>query len=517
MKKVLIIFILSLLTINSGNVILSQGDHDKIEQLFHNKSLRNFENDINPTRTQINDFEVQELIDKEYQDFHWSIKKRLLNKEEISQIVFDKLYQAKITATRALTKGITPKKQNPTISRKSVDSPCDNMDFEQGNVNGWSLTRGDVDGSAPYSFIGEYPVSAGSYHQFFGNGTDRVTGIPTNNPLNGNYSVMLGNGTGVGAKAARMSQTFLVDSNNYLYTYSYAVIFESPDEHTLNELPYFTVRVFDEDGNNVPCGEYSVIADADNAPGYSKTTWYRTTVLYQDWQNVFTNLKDYIGQNVTIEFTSGDCSLTGHFGYTYLDASCDNGNLTASKNLICEGDSSILSAPDGAANYLWSNGDKTSSTTVYDGGTYTCSITPFQGGGCSVTMDISIAKKPKPIANFTATSFEICSNDLINLTDQSSIDTDGTIANYKWDFGDGIITPASNGVISGVPQTSGNYQNPSHQYTTPSNVDIQLIVESTDGCFDTHVVSLIVNETPIIEAGPDQEVCENTSVILNAS
>jgi len=329
------------------------------------------------------------------------------------------------------------------------------MDFEAGDLSGWTLTRGNVDGSAPYSFVGEFPVGPGAYHQIFAGGLDPVCGIPRVGPLGGGFATRLGNGTGVGARAARIKQTFLVDATNYLFTYSYAVVFQSPVGHGLNQQPYFTVRVFDSLGNSVPCGEYSVIADAASAPDYETTTWGGSTVLYKDWTNVFANLSAYIGQNVTVEFTSGDCSLTGHFGYAYVDASCAFSDIIASSSTICAGDSTLLTAPPGADTYLWNTGATTQSIWAYTGGLYSVILTPFAGGGCSVDLDITITEFPSPTALFTPASNQVCLGTPMQFTDQSTTTVAGVITGLRWDFGDGIITPISSGAIIAVAYIRG--------------------------------------------------------------
>ncbi len=493
-------------------------EHDGIEHYFESKPLAVFENDLELSEDDFYNQPLIEFIDDQYQIFHADIESRIKNGEEISDAEFLVEYTNYIAQTHAAIDAEKFPQQPPiAYTPKVIDGPCVNMDFETGDFTGWELTRGDVDGSVPYSYVGEFVVGPGAYHTVFGGGVDPVTGIPMVNPLQGAFSVRLGNGIGTGARAARMRQTFLVDATNYLFQYSYAVIFESPNNHTLNELPYFTVRVFDELGGNVPCGEYSVIADAASAPDYESVMYGGTVVLYQNWQTVFTNLSAYIGQNVTIEFTAGDCSLTGHFGYAYVDASCNVEQLTASNDIICTGDSSILTAPPGAASYLWSNGATTPSTTVYAGGNYTCLLTPFQGGGCDLLLDIDILENPTPTANFTSNTLVGCIGDSIHFTDQSTIPPPGVIANYRWDFGNGVITPISNGPIVAVPNTTGTYTAPSHHYGTSGLFDVQLYVESTDGCTDSIVIPVTINDLPVVVAGVDQEVCEGVAVTLNGA
>lgn len=498
--------------------IVAQHNHEGLEQLCHSKTFAVFVNDLDVAPDDFQHQPLLNLMDNEYQNFQTSIRSRLSEGIEITHEQFESEYETMLSSTRnqivLLNELELPVPGFPT---KLLNGPCVNMDFEDGDFNGWDLTRGNVDGSVPFSYVGEFSVGPSAYHQIFGAGVDPVTGIPTVNPLGGTFSARLGNGIGTGAIGARMSQTFLVDATNYLYTYSYAVVFESPNGHTLNELPYFTVRVFDELGNNVPCGEYSVIADATNAPNYLTTNFGGETILYQDWQTVFTNLSAYIGQNVTIEFTAGDCSLTGHFGYAYVDASCAMNQIIASNNIICTGDNAVLTAPAGAASYLWNTGETTQQITVTSGGNYSCTLTPFQGGGCEIVLDIDITENPTPTANFSSNTLVACVNEVIDFTDLSSIPLPGIITNYRWNFGDGISTPLSNGAIMAVPNTTGTYLAPSHTYISSGVFNVELYVESADGCSDNIIIPVTINALPIVVAGIDQTVCAGTAVTLSGA
>ena len=453
-------------------------DHGGIEHYFASKPIAAFEIDLELSEDDFYNQPLIEFVDDQYQIFHSYIEERIDNGEEFSDEQFLTEYADFVAETK---ESILQQKfpQSPPVQNtpKIIDGPCVNMDFETGDFTGWELTRGNVNGAVPYSYVGEFIVGPGAYHSIVGGGNDPVTGIPRVNPMGGNFSVRLGNGTGTGARAARMRQTFLVDATNYLFQYSYAVIFESPNNHTLNELPYFTVRVFDESGASVPCGEYSVIADAASASDYQSVG----NVLYKDWETVFTNLSAFIGQNVTIEFTSGDCSLTGHYGYAYIDASCEIDEITATLDTICTGQTSILTAPPGVESYLWSTGETTQSITVATGGTYTCQLTPFQGGGCSLLLEFILVENPTPIADFNSSTVSGCLGDVVDFTDLSSIPAPGTIIGYQWDFGDGISTPLSTGAIGAIPNTTGTYTAPSHLYGSSGNYNVELYVESADG------------------------------------
>ncbi|MCH2231103.1 MAG: PKD domain-containing protein [Crocinitomicaceae bacterium] len=496
--------------------LFAQSIHEEMDHLFESTSLLTFESDLNLNTSDYDNTMLLDIIDAEYQAFFTNLYGRVGSGEAISHAQFDTEYHNLVSSTLPVVKGMKGVVA-PVYSVKALDGPCVNMDFESGDLTGWELTRGNVDGSAPFSFVGEFAVGPGPYHTIYTGGVDPVTGIPRVNPLGGAFSTRLGNGTGTGARAARMKQTFLVDSTNYMFTYSYAVVFQSPVGHSANQLPYFTVRVIDSSGVDVPCGEYSVIANAANASDYQSTNWGGSTVLYKNWETVFANLSAYIGQNVTVIFSAGDCSLSGHFGYAYVDASCGVSQLTASQDIICTGDSSILTAPVGASSYLWGNGDTTQMTTVFAGGTYSCTMTPSQGGGCSITLDITINENPTPSADYSSSTIVACVNDSIHFTDLSTIPAPGLIASYRWDFGDGIVSPMGNGVIGSVLNTTGNYTAPSHLYTAPGIYNVQLLIESVDGCLDSITYPVTINVLPVVIGGLDQTVCDGFAVTLNGA
>lgn len=516
--KTFVKFTVTITFLFSSFFLFSQNPHHDFEFLFKSKSLAVFENDLGLTIKDLENNTLINYIEKQYSIFQTGVKNRLYNGVQISKSEFENEYILLLEKIKQKASELPFQSLSIPVS-KLFNGPCVNMDFEQGNFNGWTLTRGDVDGSVPYSFVSEIPVGVTAYHQIFSGGLDPVTGISTVNPFGGNYSARLGNGAMQGARAARMTQTFFVDATNYIYEYSFAVIFETPSGHALNELPYFTVRVFDELGNNIPCGEYSVIADATTASTYSSiyNPSTLTYTLYKDWQTVFTNLNAYIGQNVTIEFTAGDCSLSGHYGYAYVDAKCGVSQITATNNLICSGDHSVLTAPLGATSYAWSTGQTTPSIIVVNAGNYSCSLIPVHGAECELVLDIDISESPSPLADFSPNMLVACVNEEIDFTDLSTIIAPGVISEYKWNFGDGTITPLSNGTIIAVPNTVGTYTSPRHRYTSSGVFNVELFVQSVDGCTDSFIIPITINPLPNVIAGLDQIVCEGNMITLNAT
>ncbi|MBW7867964.1 MAG: PKD domain-containing protein [Brumimicrobium sp.] len=361
---------------------------------------------------------------------------------------------------------------------------CQNMDFEDGNLNGWTLRDGKVDGSVDYSFVDNGPGSAGPNFLIVNGGTDPVTGISRLNPNGGAYSCRLGDGTGTGSNAARMYQTFNVDATNTIFKFSYAVVFQDPN-HTSNQQPYFTFRVYDEDGNGVDCAEYSVIA-AGTITGFQTAPG---NVRYKDWTTVLVDLSAYIGQNMTVEFTSGDCSQSGHYGYAYIDAGCTSPEIIASDDdaLICPGEYVTLSAlggEDSDMEFLWNTGDTTESIHVSESGTYTVTLIPPIGD--PVNCAIVLTKDIEVNLIQTTPSFQadtVCLGEVTHFADNSSVSPSGedNIIAWAWDFGDGATS---------------TLVDPSHTYANDGTYNVTLTVTTSRGCSNDTSFQVVVNPLP---------------------
>jgi PKD repeat protein len=88
-----------------------------------------------------------------------------------------------------------------------------------------------------------------------------------------------------------------------------------------------------------------------------------------------------------------------------------------------------------------------------------------------------------PIANFTASPLQVCEGAVINFTNTSTAGG-SPIANYSWDFGDGI------------PATTVNA---SHTYASPGTYTITLVATASNGQADAEVKTnyVIVHPKPI--------------------
>jgi len=351
-----------------------------------------------------------------------------------------------------------------------IFSQCLNADFESGNFTGWQGTTGTC---CPI-LLPNNGIIAGR-QTIVGPGFDGNTCGGLSRVYAGNFAARLGNAN-IGAEAEGLSYTFVVSPTGSLIRYAYAVIFENPNHGPANQ-PRFSSRVSLSDGSTIPCTEYTVNADS-NLIGWQSCPTIDNNgdlidIVWRNWSEVTVDLSAYIGQTVTLEFETGDCTLGGHFGYAYLDAIyCMDNNIVVD---YCEGDTiSTLTAPDGFSSYSWENGDTTQSVTinpnVWD--SIYCVVTTTTGCELTLISDVDITNIE---SSFT---YEGQCEGIFEFTNTST-STQGITSHY-WNFGDGGFS---------------DIENPTHIFT-PGHWVASLTTTSVQGCVDVSVQEIDVYPYP---------------------
>jgi gliding motility-associated-like protein len=409
---------------------------------------------------------------------------------------------------------------------------CTNIDFENGTLSGWDAyyaentstsssfsvtgvvggTVGSVTGAAnDPKTIGTSSTGPDYQVEIMSGGNDPlVPSIPRVSPFGGNFSVRLGDSTNALQGVAILRQTFLVTAANSDFVYEYAVFLENP-RHPYFEQPFFTVTMFDQNGDTITgCGKYIVTSTLASKEGFDSVAYPTDfdTVYYKPWSYVFVPLQQYIGQCVTIQFMTADCSLGAHFGYAYIDASCSGIGVVSSSPAFC-GKPITLTGPNGAAQYQWTGppggiiGSNTGQTIKVDSaGTYKVIVTPYTGSACNDTLTIIVPKKtgPIPIPLFKADT--ACLGKSTTFTNKSS-PNNLPATSYYWSF-------FNNGTIN------DSTTNPTWTYTAAGTYAVKL-TEDINGCASDTVLKIKVDSIPVATVTGPAGNCAGDSITLKAS
>jgi gliding motility-associated-like protein len=361
-----------------------------------------------------------------------------------------------------------------TIVNAQQPSTCPNSNFNLGNFTDWEEYYGDVLFPAHYQGLspGRHTIIRAP-----GSNDPRTCGGLLTIPPGESFSAKLGN-ENIDSEAEQLRYTISVNSTTNLFIYKYAVVLQDPG-HLPEEQPSFTIEVADNTGTVIDpvCGYYYVYAQQ------GLPTWHSCPddeVIWKDWTTVGIDLTPYIGQTVSIVFTTRDCSLGGHYGYSYISAYCSKLQIMFG---YCPNDTiATVTAPPGFS-YKWANGAASQTTTIhnpYYGMIASCELT--SANGCKVTID-GIFKPTIVDAAFNCRS--MCEREVVQFTDSTTINQN-LITNWVWDFGD--CTP----ILS-------NIQNPQHIYDTTGTFKIRMIAYSTDGCPDTLTKLLDIVPVPVAD------------------
>ncbi len=280
-----------------------------------------------------------------------------------------------------------------------------NIDFENGNFNGWTCYTGSVAAVGSQNVITlnatggpvgdrQTMISTGAV-----NGVDPYGGFPVNCPNGSGHSIKLGNTSG-GGEAEGISYEFTIPSNRNTYTliYNYAVVFQDPN-HQQNEQPRMEIEVTNVSDNAViSCASFSFFPYGSTLPGFivSPNPGGTTPVLCKDWTAVSVNLDGNAGKTIRLFFKTADCTFRRHFGYAYIDVNSEcSGTFVGAT--YCPEDTAInVVAPYGYQGYTWYNSSLTQvlgTSQILNfkppppaGTVVGVKLIPYNGYGCPQTL-----------------------------------------------------------------------------------------------------------------------------------
>jgi len=392
-------------------------------------------------------------------------------------------------------------------SQGVMNAPCVNEGFEAGNFSGWTTTIGTNTNSCTYPNVtaplAQNPPLLSVLTTPFADG---VTGaIIPNSPLGGTKVAKINNNAPNG-KVIKLSQNFNVTTGNYLYDFAYYAIQNGP--HTCCQQPYMFVRLRDCVGNLLACPQFTFNAPATNSAscaGTGPTAWINTGIgcpgqcvwRTNGWQKFSIDLTQYIGTCVTVEVMVADCSLTGHYLYTYFDSNCNTMNVTVNgTNTVSMPTQTVnvsapcattatLTAPSGLSPYTWNgpagsgitnNTNQTISTAI--AGNYTLVMNPF--GICTPIFRIINLTFAPPVTVTAIPSSTICTGGPATLSATGA-------TNYTWSPGGSnspsiVVTPTTTTIYTLTAQSGTCIGTFTNQITVTPGPTVSISASSTSVC-----------------------------------
>lgn len=304
-------------------------------------------------------------------------------------------------------------------------------------------------------------------------------------------SVRLGNWL-VGAEGESIKYIYDVpDDDAAILKLRYAIVLNQPSTpHDSLVQSSFQLHIsYSRDGLNRPpkplpggCG------DASFHIGYGdKTGWHAVgngEIMYKEWTEVSVNLREYVGQRITVQLSTSDCTAGGHFSYAYFTLDCESGELSG---LNCGEDNPTTSftAPSGF-DYEWylpsdrSNvlsREQTFTIAPMDTLLYNVDVISKSNSRCYYTLDAcGIPRYPVAKAEHQWNNGEHCEN-VVTFYNKSYIyyknierwnkdqRTDTVFTNNEkvdetvWDFGDGeVVASNADSIVHVYPSTGGLYR-----------------------------------------------------------
>lgn len=371
----------------------------------------------------------------------------------------------------------TASNHKETSPNPTPQAACTNMNFETGNLSGWSTNSQSGIWGGTNSAYATTP------------GTDPlVPAIST--VFNGGFSACIDViGSGSDLDWREISQTFMVTAANKDFVFYVAVIMDG-GAHTCASNPFFNVSVTDASNNAVPCSAISLIGSGPGGSQCSAFNGWNTSGWYDflNWTPVIVPLGSYVGQNVTIKFRVTRCNGGGgHGARAYLEADCNPAALNATGNLICPGKSVSVSAPNTPGyTYSWTGPSgfsaSTHSISPTLSGVYTVTMALASNPSCRMVMDTVLTSVPSPTANFNYTVTPCLATFSVPVIDASTQAPGDPISSYTWVWGD--ATP------------NGSGANSNHTYATTGTKTVELKIQSTAGCRDSINYSFNIQALP---------------------
>lgn len=304
-------------------------------------------------------------------------------------------------------------------------STCGNLDFEDGNMAGWTTT-------------GDFQIMSGT-------ATDPFGGFPVVFP-GGNFSLRLNdNNTScsgptqkTGFKSSAAHNIIITPSNTMIIVNFAAATLAFP--HPQNASAFFKIEFLDQFNVPIPTPTFSAMyASPPNAiVSTSSSTYFNSSlqgaqicstignypVIYFPWQAQAFNMSSYIGQTISIKLTANWCLYDYDWTYAYFDVCCDGSCPYTASNVVnnmCVNstlNTNFCSSTGTNINYNWYNSSGPMATgscvTVNSAGSYTLQSTSPTNTTAIVQEIFNLGLNPT--VSFSVSSNVACNNSSSGVT-----------------------------------------------------------------------------------------------------
>jgi len=245
--------------------------------------------------------------------------------------------------------------------------------------------------------------------------------------------------------------------------------------------------------------------------------------------------------------TEGECSyVTVAMNVTVLEKAETPEITVVSNDISCGDGTAVLSAPEGFAHYLWSNGEITQSITVDEADSYSVRVSNYpivstsDAYGCASSSSESVVIENNNFEQVYLSTFYYneyssssyadnyiedgetltnCGDDVIYVfVEDDNNYYGGQISGILTLYKDGAVYDVKNGDVAGTNgYTNNNFEitESGEYYVEWSGVEVENACTSVSETF-TMTINEAVEERPVITASGDISFCEGGSVTLSA-